>query len=67
MNRLNQHFFSTALGIALLSFTAFAQETIDVTKDLVPGLTKPVPVNLSGFSGEALEVASLRRTRRNIF
>ncbi len=28
----------------------------EITKDFIPGQEKPIPVNLSGFSGEALEV-----------
>lgn len=50
---------SLSLAFAALAVTqSLAQEIIDVTKDFVPGNTKPVPVSLSGFSGEALEVIS---------
>lgn len=49
---------SIATGIAV-SFFAHGQNAIElapIVKDFIPGQEKPVPVNLSGFSGEALEV-----------
>jgi TolB protein len=41
---------------ALFSARAIAQQEIDIVKDYIPGNTKPIPVSISGFSGEALEV-----------
>lgn len=34
----------------------FADEIITIQKEIVPGQEKPVPVSISGFTGEALEV-----------
>ena len=45
------------LGYAVLALVpAYAQETIDVTHDAIIFGKKPVPISLTGFSGEALEV-----------
>jgi len=41
-------------SILALSGTALGQ--IDITKDIIPGNTKPIWVNLSGFTGEAAQV-----------
>jgi len=48
----------TLLALTVLSLVSplQAQEVIDVTKDFVPGNTKPIPVSISGFTGEALAV-----------
>ena len=42
--------------LGLFTLAASAQEVIEITKDYLPGKEKPIPVSLSGFSGEALEV-----------
>jgi TolB protein len=44
------------LASAGLLLTARAQQEIDIVKDFIPGNTKPIPVSITGFSGEALEV-----------
>jgi TolB protein len=53
--------FKTELLYFTASFLALsawlrAQEIVDVNKEFVPGSAKPVPVSLSGFSGEAAGV-----------
>jgi TolB protein len=54
----------TALSISLVLLTtlARAQEVIEITKDYLPGKEKPIPVSISGFSGEAEEVIRLDLT-----
>lgn len=48
---------TTALGVLLgLTVIARAQNEITVEQIVIPGTTKPIPVSLSGFSGEAAEV-----------
>ena len=39
--------------------TSLAQETIEITKVYSPGTAKPIPVSLSGFSGEVQDVLRL--------
>ncbi|TAK94785.1 MAG: hypothetical protein EPO07_16165 [Verrucomicrobia bacterium] len=56
MKQLNKIFLLASFALVMFAFTSRADEAIDVNKDLVPGMAKPIPVNLSGFSGEALEV-----------
>lgn len=46
---------SVAVATCLLTQTSIAQE-IEITRDIIPGNTKPIPVSLSGFTGEAAEV-----------
>lgn len=47
---------ASAICLCQLTLGAFAQEVIEITKDYLPGKEKPIPVSISGFSGEALEV-----------
>ena len=56
-----QYFFATA-GVALMTFTVFAQNAIDVDTLVVPGNAKPIPVSLSGLTGEAAEVVQFDLT-----
>lgn len=43
--------------LLLVALPGPAQEILpDIDKDVIPGREKPIPVSLSGFSGEALEV-----------
>jgi TolB protein len=51
-----KRFLKPALSLFTLTYIAHAQEVIDVTKDFVPGNTKPIPVSITGFTGEALSV-----------
>ena len=43
-------------GFLGFGYAAKAQSDIEITKDIIPGNTKPIPVSLSGFSGEAASV-----------
>jgi TolB protein len=50
--------FATLLAVAI-GFAATAQaqsDTVTVTRDITPGNEKPIPVHLSGFTGEAASV-----------
>ncbi len=51
-----------ALGLFVLTSAAVADEEILIIKDYVPGKEKPVPVSLSGFTGEAEAVIRLDLT-----
>ncbi len=46
------------IAASLIGFgcPAHAQTEIEITKDVIPGNARPVPVSLSGFTGEAAEV-----------
>ena len=54
MTRLSK--LALALLTLIVAGRAVAQPEIDITHFATPGQEKPVPVNLTGFSGEALEV-----------
>src|SRR5688572_21352844 len=54
MNRFSR--IVAAAFIFVAGFSAMAQPEIAIDKPSGAGNEKPVPVNLSGFSGEALEV-----------
>ncbi len=43
------------LGLAAARDTA-RTEVVDITREVAPGTAQPIPVSVSGFSGEALEV-----------
>jgi TolB protein len=47
---------SVMVALGVFGIQAFAQPGIEIEVNVTPGTEKPVPVNLSGFSGEALEV-----------
>ncbi len=51
-----------ALGLFVFASAALADEEIQITKDYIPGKEKPVPVSLSGFTGEAEAVIKLDLT-----
>jgi len=51
-----------ALGLCVFVGMALADEEILISKEIVPGKEKPVPVSLSGFSGEAEAVIKLDLT-----
>ena len=60
---MKKHFLNPLkIGLALAMTlaagpTAPAQENLTIQKNItVMGMTKPIPVSLSGFSGEGLEV-----------
>src|SRR5262245_36352354 len=55
-NRL--HWIPTILALSLLAvpLAALADDEIVIKLDYVPGKEKPIPVSLSGISGEAAEV-----------
>jgi hypothetical protein len=61
-NRIPLKPMFAALGLLVLASVAYADEEILITKDYVPGKEKPVPVSLSGFTGEAEEVIKLDLT-----
>jgi len=42
-------------GLLALAHPLPAEEVVEVTKEFTPGNTKPIPVNVSGFTGEAAE------------
>ena len=44
------------LGLLAFASVAMADEAIEIIKDYIPGREKPIPVSLSGFSGESQEV-----------
>ena len=46
------------IAASLIGFSGatLAQNEIEITKEITPGSTKPIPVSLSGFSGEAASV-----------
>ena len=48
----------TSFAVASLAVAALlrAEDVVDVNKEFFPGNTKPIPVSLSGFSGEAASV-----------
>jgi len=46
----------TAFCLLGLLLMARAQNDIEIIKDIIPGNTKPIPVNITGFAGEALQV-----------
>ena len=45
-----------ANGLAIMAIAAHAQTGIEIDKDVLPGNTRPIPVSLSGFTGEAASV-----------
>jgi TolB protein len=49
-------FSSLAMICAVLAQKTNAQEEIPIEKFITPGNTKPIPVSISGFTGETLEV-----------
>src|SRR3974390_2636931 len=51
-----KHIFSSSLLSSLFLVVAVAQEEIPLPKNVTPGNEKPIWVNLSGFSGEAVQV-----------
>lgn len=57
MNRIMQ-LKKAVLTVGLLGLvaTVFGQGGITIDKEMVPGQTKPIPVSLSGITGEAAEV-----------
>ena len=48
--------FSAAMGLVALACAAFADEPIPIDRHILPGNEKPIPVSLSGFTGEAGDV-----------
>jgi TolB protein len=54
----------TVCTLSLVAWTGVsrANEEIEIIKDYVPGKEKPIPVSLSGFTGEAQEVIQLDLT-----
>ena len=54
--------FFAALGLFVFAGVAFADQEIRIDKDYLPGKEPPVPVSLSGFTGEAEEVIKLDLT-----
>lgn len=61
-NRIPLQSILAALGLVVLVGAALADEEIQISKDYVPGKEKPVPVSLSGFTGEAEAVIRLDLT-----
>jgi TolB protein len=61
-NRIPLKSMFAALGLLGLVNVAFGDEEILISKDYVPGKEKPVPVSLSGFTGEAEAVIRLDLT-----
>lgn len=61
-NRIPFQPIFAALGFIVIASAALADEEIQITKDYVPGKEKPVPVSLSGFTGEAEAVIKLDLT-----
>jgi TolB protein len=55
-NRIRLVQTSFALSLVAFASAATADEEIVISKDYVPGKEKPIPVSLSGISGEAQEV-----------
>lgn len=53
---LKTFFTGIAAALVTVAVQAPAQDVVNVDKDFLPGRTKPVPVSLSGFTGEAAEV-----------
>lgn len=50
-------FWPLLLGVWLGALRAWAQaDVVEITREIVPGATRPIPVSVSGFSGEADEV-----------
>ena len=63
MKHISQLHYSFAMAsVALMTFTVFAQNAIDVDTIVVPGNAKPIPVSLSGLTGEAAEVVQFDLT-----
>jgi TolB protein len=58
MKNRNTKIFSLFSFILITASPILAQDIVlpDITKDVIPGREKPIPVSLSGFSGEAEEV-----------
>lgn len=54
--RIKFNYLPLTVCLCLATLGGMAQEVIEITKDYVPGREKPVPVSISGFSGEADEV-----------
>jgi TolB protein len=54
MTQLKQ--FLVAATLIGFGSVVLAQNEIEITKEITPGNTKPVPVSVSGFSGEAASV-----------
>ncbi len=46
----------TGASLLALPLLAQAQNDIEITRDVIPGNTKPIPLSMSGFTGEAAEV-----------
>lgn len=54
---MNRFFTKIALGFAAaIALSAPAATRLEITKDFVPGLSKPIYVSLSGITGEAAQV-----------
>jgi len=47
---------STLTALSALFYSTEAMAQIDITKELIPGNTRPIWVSMSGFSGEAARV-----------
>ena len=55
--RIIMQFKHLFLALALVATSSFAQPQIQITKEVsVPGLTPPIYVSMSGFTGEAAQV-----------
>ena len=61
-NRILFKPFFVALGLFVFAWAGLADEELQIIKDYVPGKEKPVPVSLSGFTGEADAVIKLDLT-----
>ncbi len=61
-NRIPFKPFFATLGLFVFVSAVVADEEILINKDYVPGKEKPVPVSLSGFTGEAEAVIRLDLT-----
>src|SRR5438105_4300213 len=54
--KVTQHLHLFLVALLISTASSHAQERREILRDLVPGLTPPIWVSMSGFTGEAAEV-----------